>query len=345
MNLVNFPECKHLNKIIFISTIYFSIFGIPSSRLFAQASLPEQNKYVLKSYMVIPWGDGKGQLPLKPYQFNDWQPDRVPEDEIVISEKEHVGPHFFKVDESGDVFVFDYDGKKTVTKKFNPQGNETASINISPDEFSIQTDKIVITSGNKIIFLNREDLSKIKEIDIPEEKYSLQHTLTLFLNGALYKPFEKDQFKLFVFDENARDQNPNDEKNSYYIKNGLLMSGGSEVMNLVKKFNEWTTEKIFNYQFIIKDKFGDFYLTDVETHDENIDYRHSDIIERTLFKFDPTGKLLYQLKSHREQFFSYGPISEHQLFVDRNGNIYSAWGDENGFHIEEYRYLNEKEKQ
>jgi len=330
-NILRYRRCK---KIIFISTILFSFFGIPSSQLFAQASLPEKDKYVLKPYMVIPWGDGKGQLP----EVTDNTNTAI-----------HYGPCFFEIDGTGSAFIYDGYDKKRVIKKFDPKGNESASVgDITPEDFSIQNMKIVVRSGNKIIFLRREDLSKVKEIDVPEKKYSTIYSK--ILNGTLYKPNEKKQPKIFVFDETDRSQNPNDEKNYFYIKgivkgnegHEALMVDDTEIMNLTEKMEKWTKEVVRGYTTVVRDKFGNFYILDAETYNEWLEFRHNDIIERTLFKFDPTGKLLLQLNTHQEHFLGWPSIAHHQFYVDQNGNIYSAWGDKDGFHIDEYQYLNEK---
>jgi len=325
----------NLRNLTLFNLLLIPFLGILPNHLIAQASLPEQNKYVLKSYMVIPWGDGKGQLPLETDKDNP---------------AFHAGPDFFQVDDKGNVFVCDGFNSPPMIKKFDPKGHELASIEkIFPDEFTIQKDKVVITSGNKIVFLNRSDLSKVKEIDVPEEKHSLPNTRIAILNGALFKPHEKDQLKLFVFDENARTQNPDDEKNYCYVQgivsgnegHEALMVNGKEILNLTEKFKEWTNEKMFGYGSATKDKFGDFYLSDAETHNEYIDFRHAGVVEKTLFKFNQSGRLLCQLKTHREQFLSYGQFAHYQFFIDNNGSIYSAWGNEGGFHIDEYRYFNE----
>ena len=352
MNLVNFPECKHLNKIIFISTIYFSIFGIPSSRLFAQASLPEQNKYVLKSYMVIPWGEGNGQLALKIEQEKIHPPSSdtpkwaLKKNSAFYNETvtRHICPTTFQIDDQGNVYIYDFVGKQPVLKKFDTKGNEVASFTDKPmGEFSIQGDKIVITNKytHEVKYLNRNDFSSLKKFSIPKD-FDMTYTTTL--NGAFYKPsVGKEPQKLFVFDNEERKKYPVTENDYLYNLTDYehigLEKGKTEILNLSSKVKEWTKEEIFHWTFEYQDRFGDIYLA-AKTMKEHWD-EEKDIYETTVFKTNESGSLLFSTKINWTGLFMPGA---EKLTVDRDGNIYYCWSNKDCFHIEKYQYLNDKEK-
>lgn len=330
-----------------VLTLVLTVFV--SHSVLAQTSLPEQDKYVLKHYMLIPWGDGKGQLALKIEQEKIHLPSpntpkwALKKNSAFYNETvtRHIVPDTFQIDDLGNVYVYDFATKQPALKRFNVKGDESASRTVDYiGDFSIQGDKIVSTNKYKheVKYLNRNDLAFLKKFLIPKE-YDMTYAKTL--NGVLYKPFEKKTDKLFAFDSEEIKNNPAAENNCLYISDdehvGLKM-GETEILNLSSKVKEWTNEEIFHWTFEYRDRFGDFYLA-AKTMKEHWD-EEKDIYEITIFKINKTGSLLFSTKINWTGLF--GPGSEKPT-VDRDGNIYYCWSNKDGFHIEEYQYLNEKE--
>lgn len=303
--------------------------------------------------MLIPWGDGKGQLVLKIKQEKIHLPSpdtpkwALKKNSAFYNETEtkHFGPTTFQIDDLGNVYIYDFVGKQPALKKFDTKGNEVASFTDKPtDEFSIQGGKIVITNKytHEVKYLNRKDLSLSKKFSIPKE-FDMTYSKTL--NGVLYKPFEKKSDKLFAFDSEERKNNPVAE-NSYLCKfsddeHVGLKLGETEILNLSSGVKKWTNEEIFHWTFEYRDRYGNIYLA-AKTEKEHWD-EEKNIYESTIFKVDQSGSLLFSIKINWTSLGSFGP-GNNRLFVDRGGNIYYCWSNKDGFHIEEYQYLNEKEK-
>jgi hypothetical protein len=335
---------------IFLCLVFCNFHG----KIFAQTSLPEQDKYIMKTYMVIPWGDGKGQLALKTSQVRKHEPEPDTPEAVVKNSKwfketvtKYGGPSFFKVDDEGNVYIYDYVGKTPALKKFNSSGKETACLTDNPpDKFTIQNNKIVTTDfgAREVKYLSLDDFSVVEKFIIPKD-FDLTYSKTL--NGVIYKPVVKDSKKLFVFDNKERLNNPGAEnKYLYHFSDGKhvgLKMGESEILNLTSKSKEWTTEEIFHWRFAFQDKYGNYYLV-AETTPEHFDFVNRDISERSLFKFNGSGTLLFALKTHRETYQSFS-LGDERLDIDYQGNIYNCWSDNEGFHIDKYQYLNETEKQ
>lgn len=333
-----------------VHIVLIILFGHYPSILSAQSSLPEKNTYVLKHYMLIPWGDGKGKLALKESEEKLHEPESdTPEwalkkNSAFFSETKTMrkGPSFFKIDDEGNVYIYDCEGEKPSLKKFSPEGNEVACLTDNPpNTFSIQKDKIVTADvgAREVRYFSLNDFSVLKKFSIPKD-FDMGYSKTL--NGVIYKPFAKDSNKLYVFDEKERADNPGAENNYLYDYNdGTHISfrkGELEVLDLTLKSKEWTKGEIFHWRQFFQDKFRNYYLV-AETTPEHFDLIHRNIYERNLFKFNSFGKLLFFLKTHRDTFESFSPGAE-CLDVDNNGNIYNCWGESDGFHIDKYQYLN-----
>ncbi len=335
-------------------------------KLNAQTPLPEQDKYVLKPYMVIPWGEGRGKLTLKLGQEKIHPPSSITpkwalkENSAFFNATVTIqyAPPTFKLDDEGNVYIPDYLGKQPVLKKFDPKGNEIASTKINPainptNLFWIQGDKIVVKNekAHEVEYLSRGDLSVLKKFSIPKE---FDMTYLRELNGVLYKPVSMEPNKLsaFVLDDEERKKSPaagNDYL--YHFSDGKhigLNKGQTEILNLSSKVEEWTTEDIFHWNSEYQDKFGNIFLTattDKENRDAmDWDEKTKGIYETTIFKTDKSGLLLLILKIKLPTLGELDPGIDTMAFVfDENGNIYYCWGGKDGFHIDEYQYLNEKE--
>jgi len=299
--------------------------------------------------MVIPWGDGKGQLALKVNQVKKHEPEPGTPDEVVKNSKlfketvtKREGPSFFKADDEGNIYIYDYEGKSPTLKKFNSVGKEVACLTDNPpNNFSIQDDKIVTTDigAHEVKYLSLDDFSLLKKFSIPKD---FDMNYSKILNGFIYKPIAKYSKKLFVFDDKERKNKPGAEnKYLHHYSDGKhvgLKMGESEIFDLTSISKEWTTEEIFHWRDFFQDRYGCYYLV-AETMNEHYDFKDN-IYERSLFKINNSGELLLFLKSHRESFEVLS-LGDERLDIDKNGNIYNCWSNENGFHIDKYQYLNE----
>lgn len=304
--------------------------------------------------MVIPWGDGKGQLSYKEKQrkIHEPEPDTpewaLKKNSTFFSETETVrsGPVFLNVDDAGNIYIYEYADKQVALKVFDSVSNEIANLTDNPPrEFFIQQDKIVATNrgAHEVTYLSRKDFSILKKFEIPKN-YDLSYSKTL--NGfiEISHPFESKPKEMFVFDEieKAHHLDENNKRLEIFSDGnhvGLKM-GGSEILNLSLLFEKWKAEEMFNWGPVVQDKYGDFYLvwtSEKEHFQEKKGIKG--IYERTLFKFNKSGELLFSMKSRLDPF-----MHVHSIVVDVNGNIYNSWADENGFHIDRYGYLNDKEK-
>ncbi len=178
-------------------------------------------------------------------------------------------------------------------------------------------------------------------------------TYSTALNGVLLKRTGKEPNKpsVFVFDEEERKTNPAAENDYLYDfsdgKHIGLNLGKAEILNLSSKIKEWTNEKIWGWNSEYQDKFGNIFLT-ATTDIENRNAIHwnentKGIYETTIFKTDKSGSLLLTMKVKLSTLGELDPGINTLAFVfDKNGNIYYCWGGKDGFHIDEYQYLNEK---
>ncbi len=131
---------------------------LPSKDVYSQTPLPEQDKYVFKHYMLIPWGEGKGKLTLRLEQEKIHPPGpNTPEWALKKNSSfynatvtKQYAPPTFRLDEEGNVYICDCLGKKPALKKFNIKGNEIASLTDNPPlDFTIQGNKIVVINENE----------------------------------------------------------------------------------------------------------------------------------------------------------------------------------------------------
>ena len=356
-------------KLLFSSPFIIASFVLSllsSKAVHSQTPLPEQDKYVFKHYMLIPWGEGKGKLTLRLEQEKIHLPSPDTPKWALEKNKAYYNatvtmqyaPPTFKLDDDGNVYVPDYFAKPQVLKKFDMKGNEAASIEINPREklnflFWIQDDKIILKNGiaHEVEYLRRSDLSVLKKFSIPKE-YDM--TFSKAINGVLLKRtgVEPNKPSVFVFDEEERKANPAAENDYLYDfsdgKHIGLNLGQMEILNLSSKVKEWTNEKIWDWNSEYQDKFGNIFLTattDIE-HWPAVHWNENKkgIYETTIFKTDKSGSLLLTMKIKLPTLGELAPGIHKLAFVfDKNGNIYYCWGGKDGFHIDEYQYLNEKE--
>jgi hypothetical protein len=295
------------------------------------ATLREQDQYVQKKYLIIPWGEGKGQIPLTKYN-----------DERNAPLTFNQGINNFRISPNGNVYVLWYAAalKKDVIKKFLPDGTESAACTVKEAHRLLwDGDNLIainISIGNQIIVMD-QDLQSIKTIDVPK---NLWVNKVIIKDGVLYNhSFEKGDLDQFVYDRNKASaspafKNPLDDRIRYGFKisgkgvNIVFKRGGNELRSV--DLSEFTTEPLRNIGADYFDSLNNVYLQMRLGIDP-----HNNQYASGVLKVSNEGEPLAWINLGWDDFCSYiddmVPVD-----VDTKGNIYSVKADSKGINIYEW---------
>ena len=317
-----------------LNPMFFLLLTANVSMAFAQSNLPEQDKYVKKQYLFIPWGIDKGTIPLTEKTVVNI---RGPEPVTVL---ERHGVNYFKVDNLGNVYVsfFDQKSKKSVVKKFSSKGNETAYCNgISANKLFFDNGNIISTntSRNSVLVLD-ENLKTIREInvskDFPVGKCYVENGVAFNIDP---RAGEKDKF---VYDESATAKQvgikTQQEMNRFYQfddnkrkKKLVFKNGKFKDIRLL----DYLTDSVWDLGPHSYDRYGNLFLK--TNYGSSISYRSPNIMKEVgVLKISPKGQPLCWIKLDRDMFALYITF-EVPWTVDINGNVYGGESEQDGFHI------------
>lgn len=325
----------YLGSLVFIcTTLLFPKISI------AQTKLLEQDKYVKKQYLTIPWGSGKGQIFLNEKNVVN---TRGPEPVTLV---ERTGVNFIKVDEKGNLYIGCYDSKnqKSLLKKFSSEGSELAQVIIGPiDKFYFDHGNVVLVDpsiANKVAVFD-EGLKLLKTVqlskDFPAKKCRPEDGILFNINP---KSTEKEKF---LYDEkNAVSFESSKPKNKFKSFYKFNETNGNKILvfdnNIFKpiRYSEFIKENVWNWGEPIYDSFGNIYL---KVNFGPITYRPPTLIRDVgILKLSPAGDPLCWIELDRDYFATYNSF-EVPFSIDSNGNIYGGISEQNGFHIYQWKLI------
>lgn len=294
----------------------------------AQTTLPEQDKYVKKQYMFIPWGNDKGKIPLRKYNDVRDAPQTF-----------NQGIESFKISTEGNVYVLYLDANlgKNIIKKFLPDGTEAAACTVK-EAHRLQWDGADliaqnISISNQIIVMDK-DLKSIKTIDVPKNLWVNKATIK---NGVLYNhALEKGDLEQFAYHQNKANNLPalknslNDKFRCKLTRKGMETDIEFDRSGTVFKtvnLSQFIDQPIRQIKADYDDALNNSYLQitlGVIPHNEQYD--------SGILKVSSEGEPLTWIDFGWDDFCTYIP-GRVLADVDSKGNIYSVKADSTGINI------------
>jgi hypothetical protein len=328
----------------------FHIFGFVVQQVWAG------DNYEKKTYIFIPWGDGKGQVPI----FQKYQ-KKVDGSMGWL----RLGPSRLLVDDEGSVYLTSTNKEqKQVIKGFDSKGKEIGVFDpqimsqAGMSEFEFDGDKVVFAEGigNRVVELNK-DLSLYKEVKVPEKEFAIDGSTELG-NGMVCHPFVlKNKSRMYVFDEDVWEKNGNSPylsrpKDKFSLGVGLNNDGTGYVVMVKGSYADGfsqpitLSEPLTIFRNLPTDLMSDFtqredyFWKDIDKNG-NI-YSAYDFKGKEqwpfLIKVSPSGKLSFQANLPGIAFLSGFHFGTNRVpvAIDRNGNIFCFRASSEGLYIDEW---------